>query len=95
MMNVDKAKKRIEKYIKKGFKGYPLILIEYVGKTQDIATEVIISLTLEEGEEPQTQRFSSKTDAREDETIQSVIVKTIELTNANTVTQVDGISLSN
>lgn len=94
-MNVDKAKKRIEKYIKKGFKGYPLILIEYFGKTQDSATEVVITLTLEEGEESQIQRFSSKNNAREDETIQSVLVKTIELTNANTVTEIDGISLIN
>ena len=94
-MNVDKAKKRIEKYIKKGFKGYPLILIEYFGKTQDSATEVVITLTLEEGEESQIQRFSSKDNAREDETIQSVLVKTIELTNANTVTEIDGISLIN
>lgn len=92
-MNVEKAKKRIEKYIKKGFKGYPLILIEYFGKTQDSATEVVITLTLQENEEPQIQKFSSKNNAREDETIQSVLVKTIELTNANTVTEIEGISL--
>lgn len=94
-MNVDKAKKRIEKYIKKGFKGYPLILIEYFGKTQDCATEVVITLTLQENEDPQTQKFSSKNNAREDETIQSVLVKTIELTNANTVTEIEGVSLRN
>ena len=92
-MNVEKAKKRIEKYIKKGFKGYPLILIEYFGKTQDSATEVVITLTLQENEKPQIQKFSSKNNAREDETIQSVLVKTIELTNANTVTEIEGISL--
>ena len=92
-MNVEKAKKRIEKYIKKGFKGYPLILIEYFGKTQDSATEVVITLTLQANEKPQIQKFSSKNNAREDETIQSVLVKTIELTNANTVTEIEGISL--
>ena len=92
-MNVEKAKKRIEKYIKKGFKGYPLILIEYFGKTQDSATEVVITLTLQENEKPQIQKFSSKNNALEDETIQSVLVKTIELTNANTVTEIEGISL--
>ena len=94
-MNVDKAKKRIEKQVKKGFKGYPLISLEYFGKTANIATEVIVTFTLEEGAAPQMQKFSSENNAREDETIQSVLVKTIERTNANTVTEVAGISLIN
>ena len=92
-MNVDKAKKRIEKQIKKGFKGYPLLSIEYFGKSVDYASEVVITFTLEENAEPQKQKFISKENAREDETIQSVIVKTIERTNANTVTEITGISL--
>jgi hypothetical protein len=94
-MNVDKAKKRIEKQIKKGFKGYPLVSLEYFGKTPDSATEVVVTFTLEEGAAPQAQKFVSKHDAREDETIQSVLVKTIERTNANTVTEIEGISLIN
>ncbi|WP_238377140.1 hypothetical protein [Neptunomonas antarctica] len=93
MMNVDKAKKRIEKQIKKGFKGYPLVSLAYFGKTPNTATEVVVTFTLEEGAEPQTQKLVSENDAREDETIQSVLVKTIERTNANTVTEVAGVSL--
>ncbi|SIS96717.1 hypothetical protein [Neptunomonas antarctica] len=92
-MNVDKAKKRIEKQIKKGFKGYPLVSLAYFGKTPNTATEVVVTFTLEEGAEPQTQKLVSENDAREDETIQSVLVKTIERTNANTVTEVAGVSL--
>jgi len=92
-MNVDKAKKRIEKLVKKGFKGYPLVSLEYFGATKNVVTEVVVTFTLEEGAEPQAQKFVSKSDAREDETIQSVLVKTIERTNASTVTQVEGISL--
>ena len=94
-MNVDKAKKRIKKQVKKGFKCYPLFSLEYFGKTPDSATEVVVTFTLEEGAEPQTQKFVSENDAREDETIQSVLVKTIERTNANTVTEIDGVSLIN
>ncbi len=94
-MNVDKAKKRIEKQVKKGFKGYPMVSLEYFGQTSNTATEVVISFTLEEDAAPQIQKFVSKNDAREDETIQSVIVKTIELSNANSVTQMDGVSLIN
>jgi hypothetical protein len=92
-MNVDKAKKRIEKLVKKGFKGYPVVAIEYFGSSKDCATEVVMTFTAEENVDAQTQKFVSKNDARTDETIQSVLVKTIERTNANTVTEVTGISL--
>jgi len=92
-MNVDKAKKRIEKLVKKGFKGYPVVGIEYFGTTTDVASEVIVTFTSEEGTAPQAQKFLSKSDAREDEPIQSVLVKTIERTDASTVTVVDGVSI--
>ena len=91
-MNLDKAKKRIAKQVKKGFHGYPLVSLEYFGKTPDSASEVVISYTEEEGAEPQKQTFASGEDAREDETIQSTLVKIIERADAKTVTEVDGIS---
>ena len=91
-MNVDKAKKRIAKQVKKGFNGYPQVSLEYFGKTSDSATEVVISFTLEEDAEPQEQKFVSENDVREDETIQSMLVKIIDRANANTVTEIDGIS---
>ena len=92
-MNLDKAKKRIEKQVKKGFKGYPLVSLEYFGKASGSATEVLVTFTMEEGSEPQTQKFVSENNAREHETIQSVLVKTIERTNANTVTEVGGVTV--
>lgn len=92
-MNVDKAKKRIEKLAKRGFKGYPIVSFEYFGATADIATEVVVTFTSAEGAAPQAQKFLSKNDAREDETIQSVLVKTIERTDASTVAQIDGVSI--
>ena len=91
-MNVDKAKKRIAKQVKKGFNGYPLVSLEYFGKTPDSASEVVISYTEEEGAEPQKQTFASGGDAREDETIQSTLLKIIERADAKTVTEIDGIS---
>ena len=94
-MNVDKAKKRIAKLVKKGIKGYPQVSLEYFGKTSDSATEVVVTFTLEEGAEPQKQKIVSESDAREDEAIQSVLVKIIERANANTVTEIDGVSLIN
>jgi hypothetical protein len=93
MMNVDKAKKRIAKQVKKGFKGYPIVSLEYFGETLNLATQVVITFTLEEGAEPQAQKFESKTDAREDETIQSVLVKIMERANPNTVTEAEGVTM--
>lgn len=92
-MNVDKAKKRIAKQVKKGFKGYPQLSLSYFGKTSDLATEVIVTFTLEEGAEPQEQKFVCETDVREDETIQSVLVKIIDRADANSVMEVEGTAI--
>ena len=92
-MNIDKAKKRITKQIKKGMNGYPQIKLEYFGKTTEFATEIVISFMLDDISEPQEQKFVSETDIREDETIQSILVKIIERANASTVIEVDGVSI--
>lgn len=92
-MNVDKAKKRIAKQLKKGINGYPKIELEYFGKASQCATEVVISFILNEGDEPQEQRFKSETDAKEDEAVQSILVKIIERANAATVAEIEGITL--
>ena len=92
-MNVDKAKKRIAKQLKKGFNGYPKVSLEYFGLTSSLANEVIISFTMEEGAEVQQQKFISKVDVREDETIQSILLKIIERADAATVTESKGVSL--
>ena len=63
------------------------------GKTSDFATEVVVTFTLEEGAERQTQSIVSESDIREDEAIQSVLVRIIERADANTVTEVDGVSI--
>jgi hypothetical protein len=86
-MNLEKAKKRIAKQVKKGFKGYPQIAISYFGENIDCATQVVVQFTLEEGAEVQEERFASMTDARENEVIQSALVKIIERANASTVTE--------
>lgn len=91
-MHVDKAKKRIAKQTKKGFKGYPLISLEYFGNSNHCATQVRVQFTVEEGSEVQEERFSSETDARESEVIQSALVKIIERANAISVIEVEGVS---
>jgi len=85
-MNLDKSKKRIAKKVKMGFQGYPMIDISYSGPNDSLATEVLLELVLEEGSEALTERFSTECDIRQDETIQSTIVKTIERSGALSVT---------
>ncbi|MDP5191276.1 hypothetical protein [Rheinheimera baltica] len=92
-MRVDKARKRITKLTSKGFAGYPHISIAYFGATADCATEVMVSFVLTEGDAPQQQRFTSTKDVRNDETIQSVLIKIIDRANAGTVTEVAGVAL--
>ena len=92
-MNLEKSKKRIVKKAKMGFQGYPKISLTYYGKTNSLANEVVVGFTLEEGAEIQTERFSSKMDAREDETIQSALVKMIERSEAKTVELNEGVTV--
>ena len=77
-----------------GFQGYPKISLTYYGKTNSFANEVVVEFALEEGAAIQTERFSSKIDAREDETIQSAIVKMIERSEAKTVELNEGVSVA-
>ena len=92
-MNLDKSKKRIAKRAKMGFQGYPKISLSYYGKTTSMADGVLVEFVLEEGADVQVEKFSSKSDAREDEVIQSALVKMIERSEAKTVVQIDGISV--
>jgi len=92
-MNLEKSKKRIAKKVKMGFQGYPEISISYYGCSTDIAETVAVSFVAEEGAEPMEERFQSKSDAREDQIIQSAIVKMIERSEAKTIKQVEGIEV--
>ena len=90
-MNLEKSKKRIAKRAKMGFQGYPKISLTYQGKTARQADEVVVEFVVEEGAETQIERFSSKVDARDDEVIQSALVKMIERSEAKTVVQAEGV----
>ena len=90
-MNLEKSKKRIVKRVKMGFQGYPKISLTYYGKTTSHAHEVVVEFTLEDGAEIQREKFSSKIDAREDEVIQSALVKMIERSEAKTVALTEGV----
>ena len=92
-MNLDKSTKRIAKRVKKGFQGYPQISLAYFGTSASCASEVVVGFIIEEGAEIQEQKFTSKGDARKDETIQTTLLKVIERADAKTVLEVEGVAL--
>ena len=92
-MNIDKAKKRIAKKIKMGFQGHPEISISYLGHSKELANEVVVTFLADEDSDLMEERFVSKADAREDEVIQSAIVKIIERSGAKTVSLTEGVVL--
>lgn len=94
-MNLDKSTKRIAKKVKNGFQGYPQITLAYFGESADFATKVVLSFLLEEGGDAQEESFSSTSDVRKDETIQTTIVKIIERAEAKTVIEIAGVAKTN
>ena len=84
-MNLDKSTKRIAKRVKKGFQGYPQISLAYFGESADYASEVVVGFVAEEGDAVQEQKFTSKCDARKDETI----VRAKEVTARDIVNKTD------
>lgn len=92
-MNLDKAKKRIAKQVKKGFNGYPKITLAYYGATKECATEVSVQFALGEGDSVQEERFSCETEIRDNELIQTTLLKIIERANANSVIEIEGVAV--
>ncbi len=86
-MNLDKSTKRIAKRVSKGFQGYPQISLSYFGQSAECATEVVMGFVSHEGAEVMEQRFVSETDVRQDETIQTTLLKVIERAEAKTVVE--------
>jgi hypothetical protein len=76
-----------------GFQGYPEITIAYFGSTVNLAEQVAVSFVAEEGAAPMEERLQSQFDAREDEVIQSAMVKMIERSAAKTIRQVEGVQV--
>lgn len=85
-MNLDKSQKRISKRVKRGFHGYPMISIAYFGPSESLATKVEVGFIEQENAEPMLETFSSETDIRKNETVQTTIIKIIDRVDAQTVT---------
>jgi len=92
-MNLDKSQKRINKRVKRGFHGYPMISIQYFGPSEVLATRVEVGFIQEENAEPMLETFNSESDIRKDETVQTTIIKIIDRVDAKTVTLNESVSL--
>jgi hypothetical protein len=92
-MNLDKSQKRISKRVKRGFHGYPIINIQYFGPSAELATRVDVGFIEQENAEPMLETFNSETDIRQDETVQTTIIKIIDRVDAKTVTLDDAVKL--
>jgi hypothetical protein len=53
----------------------------------------VVGFISEEGAEAQQQKFTSESDVRQDETIQTTLLKVIERADAKTVLEVEGVSI--
>ena len=93
-MNLDKSQKRISKRVKRGFCGYPLISIEYFGLSETLATKVEVGFIQEENAEPMLETFNSESDIRQDETVQTTIIKIIDRVDAKTVTLEEKVNIN-
>ena len=92
-MNLDKSQKRISKRVKRGFHGYPIISIQYFGPSETLATKVEVGFIQEENAEPMLETFNSETDLRQDETVQTTIIKIIDRVDAKTVTLDENVTI--
>jgi hypothetical protein len=92
-MNLDKAQKRISKRVKRGFHGYPMISIMYFGQSEALATKVEVGFIEQENAVPMLETFNTETDIRQDETVQTTIIKIIDRVDAKTVTLEEKVSL--
>ena len=90
-MNLDKSKKRIEKRVKRGFQGYPMVTITYYGENESMATEVVVGFIQEEGSAALEEKFVTVGDTREDITVQTTIIKIIDRVEAKSVSLNEGV----
>lgn len=91
-MNVQRSKKRMDKKVKKGFRGYPIATIALYGADNKTATKVVASIIVTEGADPETQeKWFSVSDVRNDATILDEILSFLETNQALSVIMTDGI----
>ena|SRR3990167_237493 len=64
MSEINYIKKSLQKKIKKGFRGYPVITIALYGPTNKLATKIAVGLISHQSADPVMMRWYAETDIR-------------------------------
>ena len=94
-MNLDKSQKRLNKLHKRGFHGYPLVTIRYYGANPHVATKVVVGFIEDEASATFTESFTTQTDIRVDEIVQTTLLKIIDRAQAKSVTIYADVTIEN
>jgi hypothetical protein len=70
-----------------------MISIQYFGPSEALATKVEVGFIAAENAEPMLETFNSNSDIRQDETVQTTIIKIIDRVDAKTVTLNESVNI--
>ena len=90
---LERARKRLSKRAKRGFRGWPLATVAFYGPDDTRATKLAVGIVPSEGAEATELRrwFSKETDIRNDTAVAEEVLAFIETNGAKTVVMSDGI----
>ena len=90
---LDRARKRLSKRAKRGFRGWPLATVALYGPDDTQATKLAVGIVPSEGVEATELRrwFSKETDIRRDAAVAEEVLAFIETSGAKTVVMTDRI----
>ena len=90
---LERARKRLGKRAKKGFRGWPLATVAFYGPDDTRATKLAVGIVPSEGAEATELRrwFSKETDIRNDTAVAEEVLAFIETNGAKTLVMSDGI----
>ena len=90
---LERARKRLSKRAKRGFRGWPLATVAFYGPDDTRATKLAVGIVPSEGTEATELRrwFSKETDIRNDTAVAEEVLAFIETNGAKTVVMSDGI----
>src|SRR5271166_538187 len=90
---LERARKRLSKKAKRGFRGWPLATVAFYGPDDTRATKLAVGIVPSEGAQATELRrwFSKETDIRNDTAVAEEVLAFIEMNVAKTVVMSDGI----
>ncbi len=90
---LERARKRLGKRAKKGFRGYPVATVAFYGPNDVTATKLTVGIVLTEGADVADLRrwFSDRTDIRVDTTVAEEVLAFVEAAGAKSLVMTERI----